>query len=91
MDAFAVGLKSPQDFLRDPAVPRGKDLELRIDEVSTNILADEPLNHQFLGSKCNHVGIESRMIPCDILVLEWYTLSGFTATIPVPWILSAIP
>ena len=48
-----VGLKkSPiQDFLRDPAVPRGKDLELRIDEVSTNILADEPLNHQFLGSK----------------------------------------
>lgn len=57
MDAFALGLKSPiQDFLRDPAVPRGKDLELRIDEVSTNILADEPLNHQFLGSEVQSCG-----------------------------------
>ena len=44
------GSRSLQDLLRDPAVPRGKDLELRIDEVSTNILADEPLNHRFLGS-----------------------------------------
>ena len=44
------GSRSPQDLLRDPAVPRGKDLELRIDEVSTNILADEPLNQRFLGS-----------------------------------------